>query len=183
MQGKLTAKNTDFWSRCFPPCMVQLYKQLQAKHHLKHSGRLQLGLFLKGAGLPLDEALIFWKGMFEGSGKNFEKEYLYNIKHSYGKEGAKKNYSPMGCEMIIRSSDPKAGEYHGCPFKSTGPNDLRLLLRGHYRLGEEGQLQVEELYLKKHYQAACQLLFRLAHPGLPDARVNRVGTHPNLFFE
>ena len=43
----------------FPPCMKKLYNNLKANHHLKYSGRLQLGLFLKGLGLPLEESLQF----------------------------------------------------------------------------------------------------------------------------
>ena len=36
-----------------PPCMAYLVEGLNDKGHLKHFGRLQLGLFLKGAGLSL----------------------------------------------------------------------------------------------------------------------------------
>jgi DNA primase large subunit len=42
-------------------CMRYLYEKLLDLHHLKHFGRLQLGLFLKGAGLTLDDAQYFWK--------------------------------------------------------------------------------------------------------------------------
>jgi Eukaryotic and archaeal DNA primase, large subunit len=44
--------------------MQQLHSSVRAYHHLKHWGRQQYGLFLKGIGLSLEEALRFWKSEF-----------------------------------------------------------------------------------------------------------------------
>ena len=73
----------------FPPCMLLLNRALRSAHHLKHYGRLQYGLFLKGLGLTLDEAIHFWRNEFirKVGAEKFDKEYLYNIRHYYGKEG------------------------------------------------------------------------------------------------
>ena len=40
----------------------------------------------------------------------------------------------MGCELIIKNSDPKVGEYHGCPFKTHGAIDLKYLLKQNYKI-------------------------------------------------
>ncbi|KAL6566027.1 hypothetical protein OROHE_005082 [Orobanche hederae] len=73
----------------FPLCMRHLFEKLREDHHLKHKGRMQLGLFLKGVGLKLDDALAFWKAEFSRKvgAERFDKEYAYGIRHNYGKEG------------------------------------------------------------------------------------------------
>lgn len=47
--------------RSMPLCMKQLHSALNREHKLKHWGRLQYGLFLKGAGLGVDDAMAFWQ--------------------------------------------------------------------------------------------------------------------------
>lgn len=44
--------------------MRQLHKALRENHHLRHGGRMQYGLFLKGIGLTLEQALQFWRSEF-----------------------------------------------------------------------------------------------------------------------
>jgi DNA primase large subunit len=44
--------------------MRHLHESLKQNHHLKHYGRLQYNLFLKGIGLPVDESLKFFRGEF-----------------------------------------------------------------------------------------------------------------------
>lgn len=48
----------------YPLCMQNLHQNLRQYHHLKHWGRQQYGLFLKGIGLSLEEALKFWRMEF-----------------------------------------------------------------------------------------------------------------------
>jgi DNA primase large subunit len=49
---------------------------------MKHMGRMQYGLFLKGIGVTLEDALEFWRSEFAQKFGNsvFEKKYAYNIK-------------------------------------------------------------------------------------------------------
>ncbi|KAF9457162.1 eukaryotic and archaeal DNA primase, large subunit-domain-containing protein [Collybia nuda] len=78
----------------FPLCMRTLHENLRKDHHLKHFGRLQYGLFLKVLGLPIEEAILFWRRSFSRiTDDKFNKEYKYNIRHSYGLEGKRANYA------------------------------------------------------------------------------------------
>jgi hypothetical protein len=44
-------------------------------------------------GLPIEEALAFWRKSFSGhTDDQFNKQYKYNIRHSYGLEGRRANY-------------------------------------------------------------------------------------------
>lgn len=43
--------------KSFPLCMRQCHEILRTKHHHKHFGRLQYGLFLKGIGVSLEDSL------------------------------------------------------------------------------------------------------------------------------
>lgn len=66
-------------ARSHPLCMKVLHKKLRETHHLRHGGRLQYSLFLKGIGLKLDDAMAFWRNEL-GRVKNFDTNYAYNIR-------------------------------------------------------------------------------------------------------
>lgn len=101
---KIRLSDLDYYSRqSFPPCMKVLFTALKNQHHLKHFGRLQLGLYLKGVGLTMEEATKFWKDEFckKMDGDKFEKNYAYNIRHMYGQEGKRNDYKGWNCVKVI----------------------------------------------------------------------------------
>jgi hypothetical protein len=67
----------------------------------------RLGANDQGIGLPLDEAIIFWRRMYGASmtDDKFNKEYKYNIRHGYGQEGKRTNYPPKKW-VLLPSSPP-----------------------------------------------------------------------------
>ena len=57
-KGSVPIESLDQLSKkSFPLCMRQCHETLRTKHHLKHHGRLQYGLFLKGIGVTLEDSL------------------------------------------------------------------------------------------------------------------------------
>ena len=117
---KLTPDKIEMASeQNMPLCMKNLYVNLKKDHKLKHWGRLQFGLFLKGAGLSVEDALVFWESHFSKimNHDQFNKGYSYTVRHMYGKEGSRKNYTPYSCLKIIMGAPPETGAYHGCPYR------------------------------------------------------------------
>ena len=50
----------------------------------------------------------------------FDKEYAYNIRHNYGQEGKRADYTPYSCGKVI--SD------HACPYAATEESELVRML-------------------------------------------------------
>ncbi|VVA19985.1 PREDICTED: DNA primase [Prunus dulcis] len=168
----------DVAKSSFPLCMRHLFEKLREDHHLKHGGRMQLGLFLKGVGLKLDDALAFWKAEFSRKvgAERFDKEYSYGIRHNYGREGKRTDYTPYSCQKII-SSTPGVGDHHGCPYRNFSEENLRAALN---KMGVTGRAvgDVMDKVRNRHYQLACTLTFEAVHGSSCDAGIN----HPNQYF-
>ena len=180
-QDKISLADLDFYSRqSFPPCMKSLLTSLRNKHHLKHYGRLQLGLFIKGLGLTMDEAYTFWKQEFtkKMDMDKFEKGYGYNIRHMFGKEGKKQDYKPWSCNKVLNQTTPGQDEFHGCPFKTFSEDNLKQLLNS-YGVKNEQMKGIVDKRRENLHQVACLRLFEAVHPG---GVADNVGNHPNAFF-
>lgn len=180
--GKISLDQIDPLSgKSFPLCMRQLHQSLREHHHLRHGGRMQYGLFLKGIGLSLEQALQFWRSEFI-RGKvdvdKFDKAYAYSIRHMFGKEGRRADYTPYSCMKVILSNAPSQGDYHGCPFRHSDPELLKQKLQV-YKVSPSGISQILELVKGMHYQLACQKYFELTH-NVEDANFSL--NHPNQYF-
>lgn len=168
-------------SQSFPLCMRTLHFQLRSVHHLKYGGRMQYGLFLKGIGLSLEHALEFWRNEFALSVgvDKFEKSYAYNVRHNYGQEGRRVDYTPYSCRKIITNGGPSFGDHHGCPFKHQDGSQLKQTLVG-YGTADNVVNEILDLVRNQHYEVACQRYFDVTHPGY----VSEVPHgHPNKYFK
>ncbi|XP_074296306.1 putative DNA primase large subunit isoform X1 [Silene latifolia] len=177
--GEVSLKDLDrFANNSFPLCMRHLFEKLREDHHLKYGGRMQLGLFLKGVGLKLDDALAFWRSEFSKKlgPERFDKEYSYSIRHSYGKEGKRVDYTPYSCQKVI-SCTPGVGDHHGCPFRHFSDENLRAAFN---KMGVNSRAMVDVMdkVKNRHYQLACTLTFEAVHGATCDSGIN----HPNQYF-
>ncbi|MCR9067150.1 MAG: hypothetical protein NXI00_24505, partial [Cytophagales bacterium] len=169
--------------RDFPLCMQHLHLQLRKQHKLKHMGRMQYGLFLKGLGIPLEDSLYFWKQEFTRvmSQKEFDQEYAYNIRHNYGQEGRRADYTPYGCAKVISSgtADQPQDHAHGCPFKIFSQAQLTNQLQA-VGASMTDQTEIFQHANEKRFQLACKKYFEVTHPG---CKKEFLINHPNQYFK
>ena len=153
LKETINLNNLPFFAKqSFPPCMLNLHNHITKDKHLKHGGRLQLLLFLKGCGLTMEDNGKFWRAHYKkGVQESDEKQLQYTVKHSYGAEGKKTNYSPYTCHKIINSK-VGSGEHHGCPFKHFGTEELRGFLIGNYKISADDAHQIVSRIDGKHFE-------------------------------
>ncbi|KAH8295626.1 hypothetical protein KR018_000496 [Drosophila ironensis] len=162
-----------------PLCMRMCHEQLRTQHHMKHGGRMQYGLFLKGIGVTLEDSLRFWREEFtkKMDADKFARSYEYNIHHNYGKKGSMVNYTPFSCAKIIKEM-AAPGDCHGCPYKSMDPSSLKTKLTS-YGLSASAVDEVMFFVSRGHYQIGCGKYFQLTHNATVEPTIN----HPNSYFE
>lgn len=173
----------------YPLCATHLQQGLINDSHLKYNGRQQLGLFLKGIGLNVDEAIKFWSFQFTKNNnismEKFNKEYKYNIRHQYGLEGARINYKPWDCNTILSKPKPGKGEYHGCPYRDLSLDSLVNTLQN-MGINDQHDLNVViDDVNKRDYTIACTRVFEYTHRN-DTTKANSENlhiSHPNLYFD
>ncbi|KAH6720305.1 eukaryotic and archaeal DNA primase, large subunit-domain-containing protein [Leptodontidium sp. MPI-SDFR-AT-0119] len=194
----ISARNVDALSSSFPLCMQNLHRSLRRDAHLKHYGRLQYSLFLKGIGLNLEECLIFWRSSFSKITDDvFNKEYRYNVRHVYGDVGGDSNrrgngYSPFSCQKILTEHAPGPGEAHGCPYRHFSVDNLTSLLQAVGVKDQEVLRGVKDDKEKLKYHLACNRVFDYVHKqeikkvkddGTWTANQLETLVHPNEYFK
>ncbi|XP_043648643.1 DNA primase large subunit [Drosophila teissieri] len=162
-----------------PLCMRMCHEHIRAQHHIKHSGRMQYGLFIKGIGVTLEDSLRFWREEFtkKMDADKFARGYEYTIYHNYGKKGSMVNYTPYSCAKIIKDATGP-GDCHGCPYKFMDQGSLKSKLSS-YGLSASAVDEVMFFVSRGHYQIACGKYFQLTHNSSVEPTIN----HPNNYFE
>ncbi|CAM1510053.1 Fc.00g003880.m01.CDS01 [Cosmosporella sp. VM-42] len=196
--AQISASNIDNLSQHFPACMSHLHRSLRRDAHLKHYGRLQYTLFLKGIGLNLEESLMFWRSGFRNiTDDAFNKEYRYNVRHSYGDVGGDSNrrgggYSPFSCQKILTEHPPGPGEAHGCPYRHFNMENLTALVQS---MGVQDQSVIrgiKEDKDKQKFHMACNRVFEHIHKeeikkakdeGIMTSNQLETIVHPNEYFK
>ncbi|KAF9437965.1 hypothetical protein BGZ76_010335 [Entomortierella beljakovae] len=172
--GEIQAQDIENLKVHMPLCMENIHNELKREKHARHGSRMQYGLFLKGIGLSLDQALIFWQSAFEKlTPDQFNKQYSYNVRHLYGMEGKRTDYTPYSCRHIIQNNAPGTNDHHGCPFRHSSENNLLSTLTNH-NLDEFDKMDVMGLVKGKHFQLACTKYYEVTRP-TRDSAANQNG--------
>ncbi|EGN95426.1 hypothetical protein SERLA73DRAFT_94824 [Serpula lacrymans var. lacrymans S7.3] len=180
----------DLAKNHFPMCMRNIHESLMRDRHLKHFGRLQYGLFLKVLGVSIEEAIVFWRKSFSGiTDDKFNKEYKYNIRHSYGLEGKRANYPAKSCQQILVADKPGPSDCHGCPYRHFAPENLESALLSSYAshgLSSTDLPAIMHNVKEGHYHVACTRVFEITHASKGVKKGEGVGggesiTHPNQY--
>ncbi|KAG0329536.1 hypothetical protein BGZ99_001538 [Dissophora globulifera] len=201
--GEIQAQDVDTLKVHMPLCMEHLHNELRREKHIRHFGRMQYGLFLKGIGLSLEQALIFWQIAFEKlKPDEFNKQYAYNVRHSYGMEGKRTDYTPYSCRYIIQNNAPGPGDHHGCPFRHFSAPNLRATMASH-QVDDFDTEDILSLVQNRHYQIACTRYYEVTRAKMLDISTENLKggamnggqgnagmvaslesiEHPNQFFE
>jgi DNA primase large subunit len=115
----------------------------------------------------------------------FNKEYKYNIRHSYGQEGKRANYPPkryvplvspslvyathshpVSCQQILTTNQPGTQDSHGCPFRHFSPENLSSFLVATYPQIERGGPDMKDIMDQvkaQRYHVSCTRVFELTH--------------------
>ncbi|XP_034939347.1 DNA primase large subunit-like isoform X2 [Chelonus insularis] len=179
---KIVASDVDELAvSSFPPCMRVIHEVLRSQHHLKHESRLQYTLFLKGAGLPVDEAIKLFSEEFlkKISEKRFNREYKYYIEHAYGFRGNKTDYHPLDC-CEIQKNPTAFGDCNGCLFLSKSTTDIEDLdvKLSQWKISDNHRREIIERTKKGNCSSACAYYFKITN----NCSLNKPVKHPNEFF-
>lgn len=189
MDGRINSKKSispemvdQLSKESFPPCMRNIHDNFRKNHHLKHYGRLYYQLFLKSLGMTLEDCLEFFKQEFIKTIPldKFQKEYSYNIRYNYGREGKRVELSAYGCAKIIGSNPPGPGDAHGCPFKHFDKPNLTTLLKN-YGVDDAELKEIMDQVDAKNYTGSCTKFFCGRHPSYSLKSESGI-YHPNQFY-
>jgi len=111
---EMSLEKLNLKKQLLPPCMLLSLNSLYTNHRLAHEPRYRLTLFLKHIGVPLEQTLILFKQEYSKCGNpksicthTWQKHYKqieYNVRHTYGTLGSKKNYQMTSCVLMqVRS--------------------------------------------------------------------------------
>jgi DNA primase large subunit len=156
---------------------------------------------------------VFWRKMYGASMSDdkFNKEYKYNIRHSYGQEGRRANYPPKrcvpgvtedslqnllrlallipSCQQILTQNQPGTQDSHGCPFRHFSPENLTTFLTSTYPELDRSSPEMREIMdsvKASHYHVACTRVFEVTHKLKKGEGLGKDGesvSHPNKYAD
>jgi len=110
MDKQISLEELNLNKILLPPCMLLSLNSLFTNHRLAHDPRYRLTLFLKDIGVSLDQTLKIFQQEYSKCGNlkstcthswdEHKKQIEYNVRHTYGMVGSKKNYQMTTCVLM-----------------------------------------------------------------------------------
>lgn len=110
MDKQISLEELNLNKILLPPCMLLSLNSLFTNHRLAHDPRYRLTLFLKDIGVSLDQTLKIFQQEYSKCGNQkstcthswdeHKKQIEYNVRHTYGMVGSKKNYQMTTCVLM-----------------------------------------------------------------------------------
>lgn len=151
---------------------------------------------------------MFWRKSFSNLTEDkFNKEYKYNIRHSFGLEGKRANYAAKrcastasiqgiyshdaktySCQQILLADQPGPSDCHGCPYRHFSHDNLQTALLSSYpdTLTAADLPEIMHTVKGGHHHVACTRVFEITHAGFGVKKGEGIGggesvTHPNQY--
>jgi DNA primase large subunit len=150
-KGPTVSASISDLDTCLPPCISGLISRLKKNRHLKYKDRQSLTLFLKDSGMSVEACIQFFRNLFKVSKDVFDKNYLYSIRHNYGLEGKRANYTSYSCSKMIDMMGDR--DAFGCPFAKNMDYVMEYCNDKKVECSD-----IEELGRGGHHQKACSLV-------------------------
>lgn len=184
LDGKFGADSMEALDRehHLPMCQSYMHNELNRRRHAHYDAREQYTRFLKYVGMPLEEAVRFWRRAYQGS-ESDRKAVEYQVRHQYGTVGGHINYKPLSCKQIYdKGRVADADHIHGCPFQRLSPERLEKQLHHMGVTDPSAIAEIQRLSNQKMITMACGKVYEFTHPD--DHTVYTEGIMwPNQYFD
>lgn len=153
----------------FPPCIAALDSRLSQGFHMEHYEYLQLGFFLREAGMSFKDYQRYWYFRHPSNrGKSWEEFSTshwgdYQLRQQYGLTGGGTQYSAFSCK--------KAQSEAFCPFKDFNSDEIALFIQSYLEIDDanendikrinDGIRKIRGLMRKRYFGAACATEYEL----------------------
>ncbi|XP_027843521.2 DNA primase large subunit-like [Aphis gossypii] len=171
-----------------PPCMLLSLNSLFTNHRLAHDPRYRLTLFLKDIGIPFEQTLALFQQEYSKCGNlgsacthswdKHHKQIEYNVRHTYGMVGSKKDYQMTSC-VLMQKQNIQVPDEGCCPFVHCSKDKLKNILEEFVSIDDDEMNIINDL---KNSDQPIQACHRYAHKLFQTSKSLYHNTPTQYFF-
>ncbi|XP_015119243.1 DNA primase large subunit [Diachasma alloeum] len=156
-------KNLDRDVGSFPPCIRTILDSWNKKNQLKYDSRQQLWRFFLGLQTNPVALESHMKKTFKVPESKM-KEYIYEMRHTFGLVGSKFQYKTPDCSFY-NHGPTRFAEVDGCPFTNVDSGDIEDLgtKLTEWNIPARAHLEILDHKANGHCSKACGAFFTAIH--------------------